>query len=195
MRTAGNPQRKTRGRDLFVALLCGAFVALMGGLSYAAVPLYSWFCRASGFGGTTEVAGALPGQQSPRLVTVRFDSDLPAGLPRSFRPPRNTVDAKLGQVVAVSFRVANEAGRIGVGQPGHSVGSPRVSLYFKKINCFCFPPQINQAEESRDTAVVLYVADDSDQDGVSTITFFYTFYPVRSRQSVRPPESGPPGRI
>jgi cytochrome c oxidase assembly protein Cox11 len=80
MRTAGNTQRKTLGRDLFVASLCAAFVALMGGLSYAAVPLYSWFCRASSFGRASEVAGALPGQQSPRLVTVRFDSDFAAGV-------------------------------------------------------------------------------------------------------------------
>jgi cytochrome c oxidase assembly protein subunit 11 len=196
MRTAGNPKRKTLRRDLFVALLCGAFVVLMGGLSRAAMPLYSWFCRANGFGGTTELAGAQPRQQSPRLVTVRFASDLAAGLP--LRPPRNTVDARLGHMVAVSYRAANEARRIGVGEAGYSVNSPTVGLYFEKINCFCVAPRITRSGEGRDMTVVLCVdrrlVDDSDQDGVSAITLFYTFYPARAR----PPASGPaqlPGRV
>jgi cytochrome c oxidase assembly protein subunit 11 len=175
MRTAGNPQRKTLGGDLFVALLCGALVALMGGLSYAAVPLYSWFCRASGFGGT-----AVARLQSPRLVSVSFDSDLAAGLPWSVRP-RHTTDAKLGQVVTVSYRVTNKAGHISAGQAGYSASSPTVGLYFEKINCFCCAPQIMQPGESRHMAVVLHVdpklADDTDQDGVSTITLLHTFYP------------------
>jgi cytochrome c oxidase assembly protein subunit 11 len=191
MRTAGTPQRKTLRRDLFVALLCGAFVVLMGGLSCAAMPLYSWFCCASGFGGSTELAGAQPRQQSPRLVTVRFASDSAAGLP--LRSPRNTVDAKLGQIVAVSYRAANEARRTGVGVAGHSVSSPTVGPYFEKINCVCVAPQITRSGESRDMAVVVCV-DTSDQDGVSAITLFYTFYPARAR----PPASGPaqlPGRI
>ena len=33
-------------------------VALMVGASYAAVPFYNWFCRATGFNGTTQVADA-----------------------------------------------------------------------------------------------------------------------------------------
>ena len=62
-----------RRRDLLVAFLCGGFVAMMVGVSFAAVPLYSWFCRTTGFGGTTQVAKSLPKQQSARTITVRFD--------------------------------------------------------------------------------------------------------------------------
>ena len=46
---------RARPRDLLIAAACGVFVALMVGLSYASVPLYTWFCRATGFGGTTQV--------------------------------------------------------------------------------------------------------------------------------------------
>jgi cytochrome c oxidase assembly protein subunit 11 len=178
MRTAGDPQRKTPGRDLFVAALCGAFVALMGALSYAAVPLFSWFYRDSGVSGTTEVVGALPRRQSPRLVSVRFDSDLAAGLPWSVRSPRNT--AKLGQVVTVSYRVTPEPGFISVGEAGYYTGSPTVGLYFEKINCFCCA-QIMQTGESHGMAVVLYVDPKlaNVQDGLSTITLFQTFHPAR----------------
>ena len=172
-----------KGRDLLVAFLCGSFVALMVGVSYASVPLYSWFCRTTGFGGTTQVAKSLPQQQSTRTITVRFDSNVAAGLPWRFEPEKNTVDVRLGQVVTVYYKVINEADRVSVGQAGYNVSPPTVGIFFEKINCFCFTPQTMQPGETRDMAVVFYVdpklAKDSELDGVSTITLSYTFYPIR----------------
>ena len=52
--------RSLFSRDTIVASICGLVVALMVGASYAAVPLYNWFCRATGFNGTTQVANAAP---------------------------------------------------------------------------------------------------------------------------------------
>jgi cytochrome c oxidase assembly protein subunit 11 len=178
---------KARSRDLLVAFLCGGFVALMVGVSYAAVPLYSWFCRTTGFGGTTQVAKSAPIQTSSRIVTVRFDSNVADGLPWSFAPEKNTIDVRLGQVVTVYYKVANQAARVTVGQAGYNVSPPTVGIYFEKINCFCFTTQTMQPGETRDMAVVFYVnpklADDSEQDGVSTITLSYTFYPAREPEA------------
>ena len=87
--TEQGPQRSTR-RDYVVAFLCGGLVAGMVGLSFAAVPLYSWFCRTTGFGGTTQVAKSLPTYTADRIVTVRFDSNVAAGLPWRFEPERRT---------------------------------------------------------------------------------------------------------
>jgi len=177
------PLTRARSRDIFVAFLCGGFVALMVGAAYAAVPLYSWFCRSTGFGGTTQVANSLPTRQTARTITVRFDSNVAEGLPWSFAPERNTVDVRLGQVVTVYYRVTNQAARVTVGQAGYNVSPPTAGIYFEKINCFCFSTQTMQPGESRDMAVVFYVdpklAGDSEQDHVSTITLSYTFYPVR----------------
>src|SRR5271170_2915502 len=99
-------------RDLFVAFFCGGLVATMIGLSFAAVPFYSWFCRTTGYGGTTQVAKAPPGQISDRTITVRLDSNVAAGLPWRFEPERRTIEVKLGQVVTVYYAVTNEAGRL-----------------------------------------------------------------------------------
>jgi cytochrome c oxidase assembly protein subunit 11 len=180
--TKQNEQRRTRSRDFLVAFLCGSFVALMVGVSYAAVPLYSWFCRTTGFGGTTQVATSLPTRQSARTITVRFDSNVAAGLPWRFEPERNTIDVRLGQVVTVYYKVTNEAARVTVGQAGYNVSPPTVGIFFEKINCFCFTEQTMQPGETRDMAVVFYVdpklAKDSELDGTSTITLSYTFYPV-----------------
>lgn len=194
---APQPPRKRRSRDVLVAFLCGAFVATMVGVSFAAVPLYSWFCRTTGFGGTTQVAEAPPAHQLARTITVRFDSNVAEGLPWSFEPERRTIDVRLGQVATVYYRVTNQTARITVGQAGYNVSPPRVGVYFEKINCFCFTTQTMKPGESRDMAVVFYVdpklAADSEQNEVSTITLSYTFYPVR--QPAAPvAESGGPGK-
>lgn len=177
------PGRRTRRRDLVVAFLCGCFVAMMVGVSFAAVPLYSWFCRTTGFGGTTQVAKALPTHESKRTIRVRFDSNV-AGLPWLFEPERNTIDVRLGQVVTIYYKVTNQSARVTVGQAGYNVSPPTVGIYFEKINCFCFTQQTLKPGETRDMAVVFYVdpklGKDSELDELHTITLSYTFYPVRS---------------
>jgi cytochrome c oxidase assembly protein subunit 11 len=176
------PQQRSR-RDVAVAFACGAFVAMMVGVSFAAVPLYSWFCRITGFGGTTQVAKAAPAQISGRTITVRFDSNVAPGLPWSFEPERRTIDVRLGEVVTVYYAVRNESARVTRGQAGYNVTPPRTGAYFEKINCFCFTEQTLQPGEKRDMAVVFYVdpklANDSEEDTVSNITLSYTFFPMR----------------
>jgi cytochrome c oxidase assembly protein subunit 11 len=172
-----------RRRDLFVAFLCGGLVASMVGLSFAAVPFYSWFCRTTGYGGTTQVAKARPTQVSSRTITVRFDSNVAAGLPWRFEPERRTIDVKLGEVVTVYYSVTNLSARVTAGQAGYNVSPSTVGAYFTKINCFCFTEQTMTPGEKRDMAVVFYVdpklAEDSEQNNLDLITLSYTFYPVQ----------------
>ena len=58
------PTSSHRRRDLVVAAACGAFAALMVGAAFAAVPFYNWFCRTTGFAGTTQVASVAPSNRS-----------------------------------------------------------------------------------------------------------------------------------
>jgi cytochrome c oxidase assembly protein subunit 11 len=201
MRQPTDPPRhpKARSRHLLVAFLCGGFVAVMVGVSYAAVPLYSWFCRTTGFGGITQVAKTAPEQSSGRVITVRFDSNVAPGLPWSFEPERRTIDVRLGEVVTVYYAVRNESARVTTGQAGYNVTPPTVGAYFEKINCFCFTQQTLQSGEKRDMAVVFYVdaklAADVEQNGVNNITLSYTFFPVHVpdrpvADSVNPDRSG-----
>ena len=171
-------------RDLIVAFACGGVVASMVGASFAAVPFYNWFCRTTGYGGTTQRAEAAPAQTLPRKVTVYFDSNIALGLPWHFQPERRTIDVKLGEVVTVYYRVVNEAARITTGQAAYNVSPPTVGVYFEKISCFCFTEQTLKPGEKRDMAVVFYVdpklAADSEQDGTKMITLSYTFYPAKT---------------
>jgi len=158
-------------------------VALMVGASFAAVPFYNWFCRTTGYGGTTQRAHIAPKQISDRTVTVYFDSNIAAGLPWEFQPERRSIDVKLGEVVTVYYKVINQAARVTTGQAAYNVSPPTVGIYFEKINCFCFTQQTLKPGETRDMAVVFYVdpklANDSEQDGTNMITLSYTFYPAK----------------
>ena len=80
-------------RDALVAAICGLVVVLMVGASYAAVPFYNWFCRATGFNGTTQVATAAPaGEPLERKIAVRFDSNVAPGLPWKFEPEQTEIE-------------------------------------------------------------------------------------------------------
>ncbi len=175
--------RPVRRRDLAVAAACGAFVALMVGASYAAVPLYSWFCRTTGFGGIPQVATAAPGQVLGRTVTVRFDANIGRGLPWRFAPETTAIDVRLGEVVTVYYTVTNQSARETAAQASYNVAPTQVGGYFTKIDCFCFTEQRLKPGETRELAVVFFVdpalAEDRDQDDLNTITLSYTFYPLR----------------
>ncbi|HEY2532680.1 MAG TPA: cytochrome c oxidase assembly protein [Xanthobacteraceae bacterium] len=174
--------RRRRG-DFLIAFACGGFVALMVGAAFAAVPLCSWFCRTTGFAGTTQLATVLPAHTSGRTITVRFDSNVAVGLPWLFEPERRTVDVRLGEVVTIYYAVTNESTRVTVGQAGYNVSPLTVGIYFEKINCFCFTQQTLRPGEKRDMAVVFYVdpklGKDPEQNDLNNITLSYTFYPVR----------------
>ena len=175
------------GRDALVASICGLVVVLMIGASYAAVPFYNWFCRATGFGGTTQVATAAPSHVIDRKLKVRFDANVAGGLPWRFEPEQNLIELKVGEVVTVSYRVVNESARETVGVASYNVSPSTAGAYFSKINCFCFTDQRLKAGEKRDMTVVFFVAPelvkDSEQDGLDTITLSYTMYPARQAET------------
>jgi cytochrome c oxidase assembly protein subunit 11 len=177
-----------RRRDKIVAVSCGLFVAAMVGAAYAAVPFYDWFCRATGYNGTTQVATSGPSGTIDRKVTVRFDANVAPGLPWSFEPEQNSIEVKLGEVVTVHYMVINRAARPITASAAYNVTPLSIGSYFNKINCFCFTEQSLKAGEKREMAVVFYVdpamAKDIDGADVNTITLSYTFY--QQREPSRP---------
>jgi cytochrome c oxidase assembly protein subunit 11 len=181
--TPVKPRKPRIGRDAAVAAACGVFVAMMVGASYAAVPFYDWFCRVTGFNGTTQVATQMPSGVLERSINVRFDANVMGGLPWKFEPEKTEINVRIGEVVTAYYTVTNLAARPTLGQASYNVTPLTAGIHFQKINCFCFTEQRFAPGEKREMAVVFYVdpalAADSEHDKLSTITLSYTFYPMR----------------
>jgi cytochrome c oxidase assembly protein subunit 11 len=189
---APNDKRPLR-RDVVIAACCGVFVAAMVGAAYASVPLYSLFCKVTGFGGTPLVSERAPDHVLGRSLTIRFDSNVTPGLPWKFVPEQNSIQLRIGEVATVHYKVINEAARTITAQASYNVTPPQVGAYFNKINCFCFTEQTMKPGETREMTVVFYVdpsiAKDRDQNDLNTITLSYTFY--RLPETERPVAEAP----
>ena len=179
-------KRLTRNNVVFVS--CLALVFAMVGLTYAAVPLYYIFCRATGYGGTPNRASAAPGVTGDREITVRFDTSVDPQLPWFFEPEQRTVRVRIGEQKLVFFRAQNRAPNAIVGHASFNVAPDNAAHYFNKIQCFCFTEQRLEAGESVEMPVVFFIAPailkDHDDDNVSEVTLSYTFYPSTSQPTV-----------
>jgi cytochrome c oxidase assembly protein subunit 11 len=85
-----NPRQKT------AAGLVG-MVAVMASLSFAAVPFYTWFCKVTGFGGTTQVADAGQDLILDRTMKINFDASKDAGMPWDFTPAVHQMTVRIGE--------------------------------------------------------------------------------------------------
>jgi len=166
---------------------CFAVVIGMVGLSYAAVPLYDLFCRATGYGGTPQRADAAPSTVSDRVVTVRFDTNTDRALPWSFQPEQRAVQVKIGENRLVFFRAVNNSDRSIVGHATFNVVPDRAGRYFSKIQCFCFTEQRLDAGQSVEMPVSFFIdpaiLTDRDGDHIHEITLSYTFYPAVNQKA------------
>ena len=74
-----------------------ALVLTMGSLSFAAVPFYDWFCKVTGFGGTTSVAAEGSDVILEQTMKVRFDASLEQGMPWTFKPVERSMTIRIGE--------------------------------------------------------------------------------------------------
>src|SRR5205085_7513268 len=127
-------------RNGMVAVSLMAIFAGMVGLTFAAVPLYSLFCRATGYAGTPQRVTTGADHTLDRQVEVRFDANV-QGLPWAFRPEKPQVTLKLGETAEVKFIAENLGKAATDGTATFNVQPETAGLYFNKIQCFCFTEQ------------------------------------------------------
>ena len=172
------------------ARLAWTLAAAVGGmlaLAYAASPLYDMFCRATGFGGTPQVAQEGERPVLSRTVNVRFDSNVDANLPWRFTPLEREVKVKLGEERLVHYRVTNVSQRPIVGTSTYNVTPETAGAWFNKLQCFCFTEQLLLPGQSMDMPVVFFVDPEMDKDrrydNVRTITLSYTFFEAKTERA------------
>jgi len=171
-----------------VGLMALGLALAMLALGYAAVPLYRLFCQVTGFGGTTQVATAAEAADAARraaggTISVRFDGNVAAGMPWTFRPEQATLDVKLGQRKMAFYMARNDADVPITGAASFNVSPEQTGFYFNKIQCFCFTEQTLQPGQTVRMPVLFYVdpaiRDDPNAAPVEQITLSYTFHRVK----------------
>lgn len=178
-------QRGNRRIGLAAALLAVAMI----GLAYASVPLYRLFCQVTGFGGTTQVAAAVPTAAVPgSRIKIRFDANVAPGLGWRFKPKANEVSIPIGEKRLAFYTSTNTGSAPVTGRAVFNVSPDVAGRYFVKIDCFCFTEQTLKGGETVDMPVAYFIdpaiLDDPVARKVDEITLSYTFYPVDKPQAV-----------
>ncbi len=177
-----DPRRRNAGRSALGAL---ALVALMGGLSFAAVPFYDWFCRVTGFSGTTQRAEAASETVLDQTIVVRFDASTNRDMPWRFKPAQTQMRVRIGETAVAYYVAENPTDQSITGTATFNVTPLQLGGYFNKIACFCFEEQTLAPGERVDMPVQFFVdpalVEDAEYGDVSTITLSYTFFRLQEQ--------------
>jgi cytochrome c oxidase assembly protein subunit 11 len=180
------------------AKLAGVAV-LMTSLSFAAVPFYDWFCRVTGFAGTTLVATEAPDQILERTIQIRFDASIDAGMPWEFKPMQRTMTVRIGENALAFYEAYNPTDRPVAGTASYNVAPDAAGGFFSKIACFCFTEQVLQPGERVQMPVSFFVDPEivKDREGkfVKEITLSYTFYETPLTEEQARLEAAPSNKV
>ena len=169
------PQNKTLSQTL-------AVVVVMGGLAWASVPFYDWFCRVTGFGGVTNTAELGSDMILAETINIRFDASVERDMEWAFEPVTRTMGLKIGETGLAFYEAYNPTDRPIAGSASYNVTPYQAGGFFTKIDCFCFEEQLLMPGERVQMPVTFYVdpeiVDDSEGKYIHTITLSYTFYEI-----------------
>lgn len=180
------PARSDNKRIVLILL---GIVLFMGAGAWAAVPFYSWFCRTTGYGGTTNIATAAPDTVLDQTVTVRFDANIDKNLKWTFRPMQREMKLKIGETGLAFYEAVNISDEPLTGTASYNVAPDLAGYYFDKIHCFCFDEQTLQPGERVEMPVSFFIdpemVKDGESSGIRDITLSYTFHFTKPKVQVQ----------
>lgn len=163
-----------------------ALVCLLGSmlfLTLASGPIYSLFCKATGFGGTPRNVNAMSLTKGKRNIVVRFDANVSPELPWFFIPKQKMVTIKPGENTLVFYYAENNSKKDIIGTAIYNVTPAKAGQYFNKVHCFCFQEQLLKAGTKMMMPVSFFLSpeleSDPEMDDVDVITLSYSFFKVR----------------
>ena len=172
--------RQKRNKKTILSLL--TLVLFMGMASFASVPLYDWFCRVTGYGGTPSVSAKNNSGVLEESIKIRFDASLQKDMPWNFKPLQYEVEINIGASGLAFYEAFNPTDRPIAGQASFNVVPFSAGQYFTKIDCFCFVEQVLQPGEKVTMPVSFYIdpeiINDREAKFVKSVTLSYTFYEI-----------------
>ncbi|MDC0431310.1 cytochrome c oxidase assembly protein [Paracoccaceae bacterium] len=173
-------------RTLFQTI---GLVVVMGGLAWASVPFYDWFCRVTGFSGVTAVASGDSEIILDKTIKIRFDASLERNMPWDFKPVQREMTLRIGETGLAFYEAYNPTDRPVAGSASYNVAPFDAGGFFAKIDCFCFEEQVLQPGERVQMPVTFYVdpaiVEDRDAKYAKSITLSYTFYEIELPQEAQ----------
>lgn len=169
--------QSSNGRTVAMLLIV---VAVMGALAWAAVPFYNWFCKVTGYGGTTNVSATSSDIVLDETVRIRFDSNVDDDLGWTFRPLQREMKIRIGENAIAFYEAVNNTDQAITGTASYNVAPDTAGYFFNKVECFCFTEQTLEPGERVEMPVSFFVdpeiVDDRDANRIRDITLSYTFH-------------------
>lgn len=178
--TYSSKKKNSGNKQLAITLILISLIMLC--FAYASVPLYSLFCKVTGFGGTVrEFRGYNKEIIGNRLMKVKFNADVAQGLPLKFDPPEDKlVELKTGENKLVFYHAENISNEPIEVIAIYNVTPHKIGRYFSKVACFCFNRQILYPHERVVMPVSFFIDPEIETNKevaeVRTITLSYTFF-------------------
>lgn len=152
-------------------------------LAYASVPLYSIFCKATGYGGTTRKVTNTTANITNQKIRVHFNADVMPDLPWEFNSETNYIDTNIGEQSLAFYYAKNLSDQSSFGMAVYNVTPFKAGKYFNKVACFCFEEQMLLPKQKAAMPVSFYIdpkimRDNSTKD-LSEITLSYTFFRLK----------------
>ena len=150
-------------------------------LVYASVPLYSIFCKVTGYGGTVKTSKILQNDKIGNTnIKVRFNADINKQLPWKFYPEVSYVTVKPGEQKLVFYRAENLSDKDVSGIAVYNVTPHKAGKYFNKVACFCFTKQTLSPYQKTIMPVSFFIdpaiETDPETSDVKVITLSYVFF-------------------
>ncbi len=162
------------------AMKAAGVVVFMGAMAWAAVPAYNFFCKVTGYGGTTNAAETGSDVVLDKTIKIRFDASLERDMPWEFTPMQKEMVVKIGETGLAFYEAYNPTDRPIAGTASYNVAPYSTGAFFTKIDCFCFEMQVLQPGERVVMPVTFYVdpeiVDDVEAKYAKAITLSYTFH-------------------
>ena len=170
-----------QNKQLLLSILL--LILSMALLSFAAVPIYNLFCKATGFGGTTQRAQASSAHIGTKNITIHFDANIAPDLQWEFRPKHNKTEIITGETTLIFYYAKNLSNQDIIGTAIYNVTPVKAGKYFNKIHCFCFEEQLLKANAESNMPVAFFIdpeiEKDPDTKDITDITLSYSFFRIK----------------
>ena len=114
-----------------------------------------------------------------RIIKINFDTNIEESLSWKFSTKNNFINAKIGQVYNIDFKVENYSYKETSGRAVYEVKPFFLKKYFVEIDCFCYKKQTLLPGEKSTYSITFYIdpkiINDLKATDIRNINISYTF--------------------